>query len=195
MVMGGLIIDTDRTTSAGLPLLSRIPVIGGLFGEQSVKKNRSELVLFVTPKVMDNESTAAASSTICAGGWSVWTAVPATPDWPMSPPTPSRSRAVLRARGRPCRVPPRAARICRSPVTRRVVCSAPHTCLLAAARRALQCRKARQSTSRRRGIALNHRSPRIFPSIARPSVAALRASSGRTGKLLGAGIDELRDDR
>ena len=58
MVMGGLITDDNGTTSSGLPLLSRIPVIGGIFGEQSLKKNRSELVLFVTPKVVDNENDA-----------------------------------------------------------------------------------------------------------------------------------------
>lgn len=55
MVMGGLITDDNGTTSTGLPLLSRIPVIGGLFGDQSIKKNRVELVLFVTPKVMESE--------------------------------------------------------------------------------------------------------------------------------------------
>ena len=55
MVMGGLITDDNGTTSSGLPLLSRIPVFGGLFGEQSLKKNRAELVLFVTPRVVDHE--------------------------------------------------------------------------------------------------------------------------------------------
>jgi general secretion pathway protein D len=55
MVMGGLILDTDQRNSQGLPLISRIPVLGGLFGEQTLNKNRSELVLFVTPRVVENE--------------------------------------------------------------------------------------------------------------------------------------------
>ena len=55
MVMGGLILDGDQNNSAGLPLVSRIPVLGGLFGTQSLKKNRTELVLFVTPRVVDTE--------------------------------------------------------------------------------------------------------------------------------------------
>ncbi len=55
MIMGGLILDTDSRDSAGLPLLSRIPVIGGLFGEQTLNKNRTELVLFVTPRVLETE--------------------------------------------------------------------------------------------------------------------------------------------
>jgi general secretion pathway protein D len=55
MVMGGLILDGDQNSSAGLPLVSRIPVLGGLFGSQTLKKNRTELVLFVTPRVIDTE--------------------------------------------------------------------------------------------------------------------------------------------
>jgi general secretion pathway protein D len=55
MVMGGLILDQDSNSSDGLPLLARIPVVGGLFGNQSLTKNRSELVLFVTPRVVDSE--------------------------------------------------------------------------------------------------------------------------------------------
>ena len=55
MVMGGLITDDAGMSSVGLPFLSRIPVIGGLFGDQSIKKNRTELVLFITPRVLENE--------------------------------------------------------------------------------------------------------------------------------------------
>jgi len=55
MIMGGLILDGDANSSAGLPLVSRVPILGGLFGTQTLKKNRTELVLFVTPRVVDNE--------------------------------------------------------------------------------------------------------------------------------------------
>jgi general secretion pathway protein D len=55
MVMGGLIGETKGNTSSGLPLLSRIPIIGGLFGEQKLTNNRSELVMFITPRVVENE--------------------------------------------------------------------------------------------------------------------------------------------
>jgi len=55
MVMGGLIGETKTNTSNGLPLLSRIPVIGGLFGTQELKNNRTELVMFITPRVVENE--------------------------------------------------------------------------------------------------------------------------------------------
>ena len=56
MVMGGLIIEDKSNSSNGLPLLARIPVLGGLFGSQELKSNRTELVLFITPRVVENES-------------------------------------------------------------------------------------------------------------------------------------------
>ena len=55
MIMGGLILDTDAIDSAGLPVVSRIPFFGGLFGKQSMNRNRTELVLFVTPRVVESE--------------------------------------------------------------------------------------------------------------------------------------------
>ena len=55
MVMGGLIGETKQNTSSGLPLLSRIPIIGGLFGTQELKNNRTELVMFITPRVVESE--------------------------------------------------------------------------------------------------------------------------------------------
>jgi general secretion pathway protein D len=60
MVMGGLINETRGNTSQGLPGLSRIPFIGGLFGEQELKDNRTELVLFITPRVVADEKDNAA---------------------------------------------------------------------------------------------------------------------------------------
>jgi general secretion pathway protein D len=55
MVMGGLINEAKQSASAGLPLLARIPYLGGLFGQQKTTNNRTELVMFVTPRVLENE--------------------------------------------------------------------------------------------------------------------------------------------
>ena len=55
MIMGGLIQDNRSNTSTGIPLLSRIPILGGLFGGQELKNDRTELVLFITPRVVENE--------------------------------------------------------------------------------------------------------------------------------------------
>ncbi len=53
LIMGGLIRDTKTQGSEGIPLLSKIPGLGGLFGQQEIKDQRSELVLFVTPRVVE----------------------------------------------------------------------------------------------------------------------------------------------
>ena len=52
MVLAGLIQDQTVTGSSGLPLLSKIPLIGGLFGSQHLNKTRTELVLLITPTVV-----------------------------------------------------------------------------------------------------------------------------------------------
>ena len=55
MVMGGLIGETKQNQSKGLPLVSRIPYLGGLFGDQALTTNRTELVMFITPRVIETE--------------------------------------------------------------------------------------------------------------------------------------------
>ena len=52
MVLAGLIQEIDGVGSAGIPLISKIPLIGGLFGSQTYSKKRTELVLLVTPTVV-----------------------------------------------------------------------------------------------------------------------------------------------
>ncbi|MDR1529790.1 MAG: type II secretion system secretin GspD [Burkholderiales bacterium] len=57
MVIGGLIRDDISDGSAGLPYLSRVPVLGGLFGSQSWSSTRTELVIFITPRVVNDNET------------------------------------------------------------------------------------------------------------------------------------------
>ncbi len=52
MLLGGLFQDNSSFGSSGLPLVSTIPVVGGLFGNQGWKSSRSELVMLVTPRIM-----------------------------------------------------------------------------------------------------------------------------------------------
>jgi general secretion pathway protein D len=54
IVMGGLISERSSGGSSGLPVLSGIPVLGGLFGNQSLNKDRTELILLITPRVANN---------------------------------------------------------------------------------------------------------------------------------------------
>ena len=60
MVLAGLIRDVNTTGSSGVPLLSKIPLIGGLFGAQSFIKERTELVLLITPTVVTSPEDARA---------------------------------------------------------------------------------------------------------------------------------------
>ena len=51
IVLGGLITDNKRTSKTGIPLLSHIPLIGGLFRETNKTLNRSELIVLMRPEV------------------------------------------------------------------------------------------------------------------------------------------------
>lgn len=52
VLLGGLIKQTDSDGSSGFPGLSRLPVIGGLFGSKNRSVNRQELLVLITPKVI-----------------------------------------------------------------------------------------------------------------------------------------------
>lgn len=58
--LAGLIQEVNATASSGLPLLSKIPLIGALFGTQSLSKTRSELVILITPTVITSAEDARA---------------------------------------------------------------------------------------------------------------------------------------
>ena len=52
IVIGGLIEESKEKISKGVPLLSKIPILGGLFGTQQYDKKRTELVLLLTPHII-----------------------------------------------------------------------------------------------------------------------------------------------
>ncbi|MCB1554471.1 MAG: type II secretion system secretin GspD [Xanthomonadales bacterium] len=58
VVLGGLIKQTDTKGNSGVPGLSRLPVVGGLFGRKSRSVNRQELLVLITPKVVHNTDEA-----------------------------------------------------------------------------------------------------------------------------------------
>jgi general secretion pathway protein D len=62
MVLAGMIQNDTGTGSSGIPLISKIPLIGGLFGSQSFRNNRTELVILITPTVVSNSDEAKALS-------------------------------------------------------------------------------------------------------------------------------------
>ena len=58
IILGGLISEDNQRSKSGLPGLSQIPILGLLFGQTSVKSNRTELLVLITPTVVQNSSDA-----------------------------------------------------------------------------------------------------------------------------------------
>ena len=52
MVIGGIFVDTQTNTVAGLPYLSRIPVLGWLFKNKTETVSKQELLIFLTPSIV-----------------------------------------------------------------------------------------------------------------------------------------------
>jgi general secretion pathway protein D len=52
VAIGGIIQESNLQSSSGVPFLHRLPGIGALFGAQSFTKSRTELVVFLTPRVI-----------------------------------------------------------------------------------------------------------------------------------------------
>jgi len=58
VVLGGLILETHNEGRAGIPLLMDIPWIGNLFSTTSIDVFRTELIVMITPQVIEDESEA-----------------------------------------------------------------------------------------------------------------------------------------
>lgn len=58
VALGGLISERRNDNSSGLPGLSRAPVIGGLFGTKDQGVTRTELIVFITPRVIGSAEDA-----------------------------------------------------------------------------------------------------------------------------------------
>jgi type II secretory pathway component GspD/PulD (secretin) len=59
VVLGGLRDKQKDVTSRGVPILSSIPFIGGLFGHTSRQTTETELFIFMTPRVIRSDEDAA----------------------------------------------------------------------------------------------------------------------------------------
>jgi len=52
IVLGGLIRKNEAYTFQNTPLLSKLPVIGKLFRSKRARSSNSELLIFVTPRII-----------------------------------------------------------------------------------------------------------------------------------------------
>ena len=51
-VIGGIFVDSDNDSDEGLPFFMDIPVLGKLFKTTSKVKTKSELLIFITPRIL-----------------------------------------------------------------------------------------------------------------------------------------------
>ena len=58
VMLAGLITEGSTVGSSGVPGLSRLPIVGGLFGTKSRTSDRSEVIILVTPRVIRDPAEA-----------------------------------------------------------------------------------------------------------------------------------------
>ncbi|MBC7421381.1 MAG: hypothetical protein H7328_11690 [Bdellovibrio sp.] len=56
IALSGLLKNETGESSEGLPFLSQIPILGTLFSSKDYRESRTELVIFVTPELMKQET-------------------------------------------------------------------------------------------------------------------------------------------
>lgn len=59
LVLGGLIKENNNYSRSGVPFLHELPLIGPLFGSTTRNKDKSELVVLITPRVINSRQDAA----------------------------------------------------------------------------------------------------------------------------------------
>jgi general secretion pathway protein D len=55
VVLGGLIQDTIKKSESGIPVVDQLPYLGNFFKFQTHTRNRSELLVFIQPSVVEND--------------------------------------------------------------------------------------------------------------------------------------------
>ena len=62
LVIGGLIQESDQKTVMKLPVLGDLPVIGAAFRSTSTRKVKTELVIMLTPRIINDGEGSVADS-------------------------------------------------------------------------------------------------------------------------------------
>jgi general secretion pathway protein D len=52
IAIGGIITESNTFTTSGIPYLNHLPIIGAAFGSRAYAKSRTELIIFMTPRVI-----------------------------------------------------------------------------------------------------------------------------------------------
>jgi len=59
VVLGGLFANTKTRTSRGIPLLHNLPKFGSLFGKRENSNVKTELLVLISPRIVNNGGDAA----------------------------------------------------------------------------------------------------------------------------------------
>jgi type IV pilus assembly protein PilQ len=51
-VIGGIFVESETDGASGVPLLKDIPVMGHLFKSTTKSRERRELLIFITPRIV-----------------------------------------------------------------------------------------------------------------------------------------------
>jgi type IV pilus assembly protein PilQ len=57
LVLGGIFDGNENSTVSKVPLLGDIPVFGNLFKTTSKENSKTELIIFLTPRIIDERLT------------------------------------------------------------------------------------------------------------------------------------------
>jgi type IV pilus assembly protein PilQ len=51
-VIGGIVVSDESNGNSGVPYLKKVPVLGWLFKRNSIADTQTELLIFITPKIV-----------------------------------------------------------------------------------------------------------------------------------------------
>jgi type IV pilus assembly protein PilQ len=57
LVIGGVLNLDENKSEQGIPFLRQLPIIGWLFGSDVYEKDKTELMFFITPRILNQKKT------------------------------------------------------------------------------------------------------------------------------------------
>lgn len=82
IAIGGLSLDQEQTTRGQIPILGKLPIIGGLFHSRKRNTVRTELIVFVTPRILNVQAPVQAQP---QGAPQTQPSAPVAPAAPLAP--------------------------------------------------------------------------------------------------------------
>ena len=55
-VLGGVFEGTEKNGNSGVPFLRKLPLLGQLFSQQTVESNNTEVLIFITARVLNPDT-------------------------------------------------------------------------------------------------------------------------------------------